>query len=59
MHMGRAAARPICIRARPITADDVYTRMLRQPLGEGVGGPVGEEIDGAVAFKGYRWGLLI
>jgi len=57
MRVGRAPPCPLRIRARPITADDVHARMRGQPLGEGVGGPVGEEIDGAVAFEVFL-GLL-
>jgi len=49
--LGRAPPCPLRICARPITADDVHARMLPQPLREGVGRAIGEEIDGAVAFE--------
>ena len=49
--LGRPVARPIGIGSGPIARDDLHPRMGPQPLGQGLGLPIGQQGDRLPAFQ--------
>src|ERR671938_2171957 len=49
--IGRSAGCAIAIGARTVAADDLNTRMLLQPIGEGLGGAIRQEVNRAMRVK--------